>query len=115
MAKLLIHLVNPRFASAVAEDLKLSPSAESLEIQIAANRPEISLADLDGVDALVCSLDTATAVRAMGWNGLLTAALTREPSQAVDERMIGLGIKYWQVFPQFRSFHMPQAPASRAV
>lgn len=115
MAKLLIHLVNHRLATAVADDLKSSPSAESLEIQIVANRPEISLADLDGADALVCSLDTATAVRSMGWGGLLTAALTRKPSHAVEERMIGLGIMYWQVFPQYRLFHMPQAPASRAA
>ncbi len=106
--RLLVYLVCDSLAVHVGKYLEANAQVP-LETVLVYGRPEISQNDVEDLDVLACSLDTATAVRAMGWDGDIIGVLTREPNAGTRMRMIKLGVHHRLLFPQFRPVHTPQS------
>lgn len=111
---LLVFLIDGRFAQKVLQDMVMAAEVP-VSVRIRAEQSEITAEDLEQVEVIACSLDTATHVRRLGWEGTILGVLTWKPNAGTIGRMATLGITQHEVYRQFRPFHTPQAPVSRAA
>ena len=110
-ATLLVFLIDGRCAKKVLEDLIMAAQGVPVNVKLAVEQPEITPEDLEGVNFVACSLDTATHVRRLGWKGPILGVLTQKPNDDTLRRIALLRIKQHEVYPQFRPFHMPEESA----